>query len=128
MLNRRSQVTLLEIPSDHGVGRSRTTPTMLGHASMVEPAPEPVRAPLSRPAPWTETVYVSPSGRIFLPPGFDFGDDGPRGLSPHTVRRAAPTPAPRRAHVVIGQVGGQVPRPRTTTRESWVVPPHLQRE
>ncbi|MEX1367003.1 MAG: hypothetical protein AB1Z98_28000 [Nannocystaceae bacterium] len=124
MPRRRTQATLLEIPSDHEPGWSHSTPTLRGHAPTVEPtapSPEPNRA-----APWTETLYVSPSGRIFLPPGFDFGAEGPHRLTPHAVRRDPPPPKRRRAHVVIGLVPSPAPRPRVPTRESWVVPPHLR--
>lgn len=122
---RRPYLTALEIPSDHGVQRSTTT--QVGYESLVEPAAslEPLPSPAPRPAPWTEDVYVSPSGRIFLPAGFDFDDERPRALTRCSVRREPPPPrpTPRRAHVVIGQV---LPRPRAITRESWVVPQHLR--
>jgi hypothetical protein len=126
MPHRQRHLTALEIPSDHGIGVSRSVPTVVGHASTaeLEPEPAPPSPPPSRPAPWTETVYISPSGRIFLPPGFDFEQGRPRTLTPISIRREPPSPRPEpyRARVVIGQV----PRPRTITRESWVVPPHLQ--
>lgn len=124
MSHRQRHSTVLEIPSDHGLGGSPSVPTLVGHLSTaaVEPEPAPPSAP-SRPAPWTETVYLSPSGRIFLPPGYDFEHGRPRTLTPEAVRREPPPPQPEpyRARVMIGQV----PRPRTITRESWVVPPHL---
>lgn len=121
--HRRRHLTVLEIPSDHGVA-PRSVPTFLGHASTaeLEPEPTPPRQPPPRHAPWTETVYISPSGRIFLPPDFDFAHGRPRTVTPHAILRQPPTPEPYRAHVVIGEV----PRPRTVTRESWVVPPHLR--
>ncbi len=128
---RRHLRTELEIPSDHGVRIQRSSPTLRGYASMVQappqiaPVPEPrTPAVAARPAPWTEEIYVSPSGRIFLPPGFDVSKGVPRTMTRRSVRRQPPVqrPAPRRAQVVIGQV---VSRPRSRTRESWVVPPHL---
>lgn len=126
MSHRKRHLTALEIPSDHGIGVSRSVPTCIGHASTAEPEPEPAppTPPPSRPAPWTETVYISPSGRIFLPPGFDFEHGRPRTVTPKIVRRepAPPRPEPYRARVVMGQV----PRARTVTRESWVVPEHLR--
>lgn len=124
-VRRRRHRTLLEIPSDH-LPRSQTT--MIGHASLLEPEVEPLLAPSSAApkaaAPWTEEVFVSPSGRIFLPPDFDFDRGLPRTVTRRSVRRE-PTPArpkPRRAHVVLGRLPT---RPRVETRESWVVPQGL---
>lgn len=126
MTRRKRHPTALEIPSDHGMEVSRSTPTLVGHASTAEPEPEPAppSPPQSRPAPWTETVYISPSGRIFLPPDFDFEHGRPRTVTPKSLRREPPPPRPEpyRARVVLGHVA----RPRTVTRESWVVPPHLR--
>ncbi|MCX4243962.1 hypothetical protein [Paraliomyxa miuraensis] len=130
-------LTVLEIPTELGIRVSRSTPTLVGHVPTAgvmvgsNPRPQPPPAPsppISRPAPWTETVYISPSGRIFLPPGYAFADDQPSALTAHTIRRepAPPRPEPYRARVVIGQVAPVVARPRTVTRESWVVPAHLR--
>ena len=132
-------LTVLEIPTDIGIRVARSTPTLVGHTPTVGPEP-PQAAPSPRPAPWTETVYISPSGRIFLPPGYVFEQDQPSTLTAQTVRRepAPPRPEPYRARAVIGQIAPRVapqvapqvapmvPRPRTVTRESWVVPPHLR--
>ncbi|MCA9710382.1 MAG: hypothetical protein KDK70_31370, partial [Myxococcales bacterium] len=107
-MHRRRHRTALEIPSDLIVRHARSTPTRLGHETTVEPEPPP--PPPSRPAvrsaPWTETVYVSPSGRIFLPPGFDFERGRPRTLTVTSVQRQPPPPRPEayRARVVIGHV------------------------
>jgi hypothetical protein len=119
MSHRKRHLTALEIPSDHV---SCSIPTLVGHTVTAEPEPAPPSPPRS--GPWTETVYISPSGRIFLPPGYDFEHGRPRTLTPTVVRREPPPPRPEpyRARVILGQV----PRPRTITRESWVVPPHLQ--
>lgn len=123
-------LTVLEIPTDIGIRISRSTPTLVGHGSTLGAEPEPPlqAAPSSpqpaRSAPWTETVYISPSGRIFLPPEYAFDDGPPSTLTAQTVRRepAPPRPEPYRARAIIGQV----PRPRTITRESWVLPTHLR--
>jgi len=141
----RHHTTMLEIPADHGIRTPRSTTTQVGHTSVAEPveAMLPPRRPAGpdRPAPWSEQVYVSPSGRIFLPPDFDFEHGWPRTLTPHTLRREPSVlrAEPRRAHVVLGRLGpaGQAPQitsiapaaspPRTVTRESWVVPEHLAR-
>lgn len=128
---RRRHRTALQVPSDLVIVRkARSTPTRIGHEMTVEPEPPPApELPPSRPvpdrsAPWTEELYVSPSGRIFLPAGFDFDTDRPRTVTRKLIRREPPSPrpSPRRARVVIGQRSG---RARVPTRESWVVPPHL---
>ncbi|MEM9455187.1 MAG: hypothetical protein AAGF11_13480 [Myxococcota bacterium] len=131
---RRRHQTALQIPTDLIVRHLRSTPTRVGYEAVAEltdhlPAPEPApepkpEIPLDRTGPWTEEVYVSPSGRIFLPAGFDLETGSLRTLTRKSVRREPPRPrpAPRRAHVVISSRAG---RARVATRESWVVPPHL---
>lgn len=121
---RRHHRTVLEIPSDHGetVPRSRTT--QLGHSSL-EPADEPLCPPRSSvAAPWTEELYISPSGRIFLPVGFDLDRGRPRTKTRPTTgsERAPSSPGTRSAHPTRERV---VPRPRVVTRESWVLPEDL---
>lgn len=124
---RRHHRTALEIPADHGVRYQRSSTTQLGYQSLIEPEPEPTPEPeseASQAGPWTEQVYVSPSGRIFLPPGFDFEQGRPRTVTLRSLRRQPPAPRPahRRANVVLGEVAS---RTRAVTRESWVVPSHL---
>lgn len=131
---RRRHQTVLQIPTDLIVRQPRSSSTRVGYEAVAEfaiepPAPEPEPEPepenlRDRTAPWTEEVYVSPSGRIFLPAGFDLETDSIRTVTRKSVRREPlrPRPAPRRAHVVLGSHAG---RARVPTRESWVVPPHL---
>ncbi len=116
---RRHRCTLLEIPSDHGVPAPRSATTLVGHASLPEPALS--RMPPEAATPSTEEVYVSPSGRVFLPPGFDFERGRPRAVTRRSACRqpAPPRPEPRRAHVAVQ--GGPMRR-RVITRESWVLP------
>lgn len=126
---RQRHRTALQIPAELIVMRdSHSTPTRVGHepTAALEPRPAPPVPPstpkLGRGAPFTEEVYVSPSGRIFLPAGFDLETGAIRTLTRRSVLRQPPKARPRRARVVLGQ--RQV-RARVPTRESWVVPPHL---
>ncbi|MCH9686859.1 MAG: hypothetical protein K0V04_35825 [Deltaproteobacteria bacterium] len=72
-------------------------------------------------APWTEEIYVSPSGRIFLPRGFDVEHGRTRTATRRSAcRRPDPArPEPRRGHVAAE---GAPIRRRVVTRESWVLP------
>lgn len=126
---RRRHRTALQVPTELFVRNQRSTPTRIGHQATAEldPVPVPVPEPepearIDRAAPWTEEVFVSPSGRIFLPAGFDLETGSIHTLTRESVRREPPKARPPRARVVIGQCQG---RARVPTRESWVVPPHL---
>ncbi len=103
----------------------RSNATLPGYQATSEVEPSPGLAPdpvASGPAvPWSsEVVYQSPSGRIFLPPDFDFAAERPRTRTRESLRREPPVPqrtprcAPANIHECVC----------ACTRETWAVPPH----